>query len=100
MGKLAIKNSQNFENKGGNAPLVQIRPSVEGLPGKVNTKFEKFKSQAVYQHTTEYSKLLCTTEFDKIVNKSKEKVEAGGCISFNCFSDMLMGFFHLENFQI
>lgn len=75
----SINLSQKFEEKGG-SKLVQICPSVPGLPGKVCPSRKKFLEQAGYQHTTAYSELLGTTKFDKIVQHIKEANEPkAGC---------------------
>lgn len=73
--KKAIKNSQTFQNKAG-SPLMQICPSVEGFPGErvdLGNGKDTFLQQAVYQHTTAYSKFLGTTYFDEIVKQIENK---------------------------
>lgn len=67
----AINKSCHFQEKNGGKSLVQIRPNVPGLCGKVDPTKKNFLAQALHQHVEAYSELLCTTEFDQIVKGIK-----------------------------
>lgn len=74
----AVSKSEDFQKQAG-SPLMQICPSVEGLPGKVDISKAPFLKQAGYQHVEAYSEILGTTQFDVIVTDIEKKNKSSRC---------------------